>query len=56
MTSCAILDQHKRKRVLLKNIKRAGGPLPAKDWDDVRAARKEFKTGKSVAWRTVKRD
>ena len=26
------------------------------DWDDIRAARKEFKTGKSVAWRSIKRD
>ena len=29
--------------------------LSSKDWDDVRAARKNLKTGKSVAWRANRR-
>lgn len=29
--------------------------LSDEDWDDIRAARKDFKTGKSVAWRSIKR-
>ena len=29
--------------------------LSCEDWDDIHAARKEFKTGKSIAWRSIKR-
>ena len=29
--------------------------LTSEDWDDVQVARKEFKTGKSVSWRSIKR-
>jgi len=41
-------------RELLKE--RVEEVLSSEDWDDVRAARKDFKTGKSVSWRSVKRD
>ena len=41
-------------RELLKE--RVAETLSSEDWDDVRAARKEFKTGKSVSWRSMKRD
>ena len=41
-------------RELLKE--RVEEALTADDWDDVRAARKDFKTRKSVSWRAVKRD
>ena len=41
-------------RELLKE--RVDEVLSAEDWDDIRAARKDFKTGKSVSWRSVKRD
>ena len=41
-------------RELLKE--RVEETLSAEDFDDIRAARKEFKTGKSVSWRAVKRD
>ena len=40
-------------RELLKE--RVDEALSEEDWDDVRAARKEFKSGKSVSWRSVKR-
>jgi hypothetical protein len=29
--------------------------LSAEDWEDVRVARKEFKEGKTKAWRSLKR-
>lgn len=29
--------------------------LSLEDWEDIRFARKEFKAGKSVSWRSVKR-
>jgi Arc/MetJ-type ribon-helix-helix transcriptional regulator len=41
-------------RELLKE--RVEETLSSDDWDDIHAARKEFKTGKSVSWRAVKRD
>ena len=40
-------------RELLKE--RVDETLSSEDWDDVHAARKEFKSGKSVSWRTIKR-
>ena len=40
-------------RELLKE--RLDETLSSEDWDDVDVARKEFKTGKSVSWRSVKR-
>ena len=30
--------------------------LSSEDWDDIRAARQNLKTGKSVSWRAIKRD
>ncbi len=29
--------------------------LSSEDWEDIHGARKEFKAGKSVSWRSVKR-
>ena len=40
-------------RELLKE--RVDEVLSPEDWADVRAARKDLKAGKSVAWRSVKR-
>ena len=40
-------------RELLKE--RLDETLSSEDWDDVQNARKEFKSGKSVAWRSIKR-
>jgi len=34
---------------------RVSKALSCKDWDDIHATRKEFKTGKSVSWRSIKR-
>jgi predicted DNA-binding protein len=41
-------------RELLKE--RVDEVLSSEDWDDIHAARKELKVGKSVSWRSVKRD
>ena len=41
-------------RELLKE--RLDETLSLEDWEDVHTARKEFKTGKSVSWRSIKRD
>ncbi|MBF0532850.1 MAG: ribbon-helix-helix protein, CopG family [Candidatus Omnitrophica bacterium] len=30
--------------------------LSLDDWEDIRGARQEFKKGKTVSWRTIKRD
>lgn len=35
---------------------RVDDALSSEDWEDIRAARKNFKTGKSTSWRSVKRD
>jgi predicted DNA-binding protein len=40
-------------RELLKE--RVDETLSSEDWDDIRAARKEFKQGKSASWRSIKR-
>ena len=40
-------------RELLKE--RVDEALSSEDWEDVNTARKEFKTGKSVSWRSIKR-
>jgi Arc/MetJ-type ribon-helix-helix transcriptional regulator len=40
-------------RELLKE--RVDETLSSEDWDDINNSRKEFKAGKSVAWRSVKR-
>lgn len=41
-------------RELLKE--RLDEALSSEDWEDIRAARKNLKGGKSVSWRAVKRD
>ena len=41
-------------RELLKE--RVEETLSSEDWDDIHAARKEFKSGKSVSWRSIRRD
>jgi predicted DNA-binding protein len=41
-------------RELLKE--RVDETLSSEDWDNIRTARKDFKTGKSVSWRSIKRD
>ena len=40
-------------RELLKE--RVDEMLSSEDWDDIHAARKEFKAGKSISWRSIKR-
>ena len=40
-------------RELLKE--RLDETMSSEDWDDVRAARNDFKSGKSIPWRSIKR-
>ena len=51
-------DEYKSMSAFVRELlkERVEETLSSEDWDDVRAARKDFKTGKSVAWRSVKRD
>jgi Arc/MetJ-type ribon-helix-helix transcriptional regulator len=41
-------------RELLKE--RIDETMSSEDWEDIRAARKDFKAGKSVSWRSIKRE
>jgi hypothetical protein len=40
---------------LLIRIERVDEMLSQEDWDDIHHSRKEFKAGKTVAWRSIKR-
>ena len=50
-------DEYKSMSAFVRELlkERVDETLSSEDWDDISAARKEFKTGKSVSWRSIKR-
>ena len=50
-------DEYKSMSAFVRELlkERLDETLTLEDWEDVNSARKEFKTGKSVSWRSVKR-
>jgi len=50
-------DEYKSMSAFVRELlkERVDETLSSGDWDDIRAARKEFNSGKSVSWRSIKR-
>lgn len=50
-------DEYKSMSAFVRELlkERVDETLSSEDWEDVQSARKEFKAGKSVSWRSVKR-
>ena len=50
-------DEYKSMSAFVRELlkERVDEILSCEDWDDINTARKEFKTGKSVSWRSIKR-
>ena len=50
-------DEYKSMSAFVRELlkERVDEALSCEDWEDINAARKEFKTGKSVSWRSIKR-
>ncbi len=50
-------DEYKSMSAFVRELlkERVDEALSSEDWDDIHDARKEFKAGKSVSWRTIKR-
>ena len=50
-------DEYKSMSAFVRELlkERVDESLSPEDWEDVGVARKEFKAGKSVSWRSVKR-
>ena len=51
-------DEYKSMSAFIRELlkERLDESLSSEDWNDVRSARKEFKSGKSVSWRSIRRD
>ncbi|MBF0510720.1 MAG: ribbon-helix-helix protein, CopG family [Candidatus Omnitrophica bacterium] len=50
-------DEYKSMSAFVRELlkERVDEVLSSEDWDDINIARKEFKTKKSVSWRSIKR-
>ena len=50
-------DEYKSVSAFVRELlkERVDETLSCEDWDDINTARKEFKAGKSVSWRSIKR-
>jgi len=50
-------DEYKSMSAFVRELikERIDEALSAEDLEDIQAARKDFKTGKSVSWRSIKR-
>jgi Arc/MetJ-type ribon-helix-helix transcriptional regulator len=50
-------DEYKSMSAFVRELlkERVDEALSSEDWEDINVARKEFKTGKSVPWRAIKR-
>ncbi len=50
-------DEYKSMSAFVRDLlkEKVDETLSSEDWDDIHDARKEFKTGKSVSWRSIKR-
>ncbi len=50
-------DEYKSMSAFVRELlkERVDEALSGEDWEDIRAARNEFKAGKSTSWRSIKR-